>query len=313
MLSFIVIASNGLVLNTAGVTFAVKVKAACAQLDIDISGLDMPAALDAANKALGIDSQGTLLAQADALVEQLGLRFESASEAKALSQVKSAQKRKCDPNMPQLVCFDLDFTLWQPELYQLSSGSPFKGCKDGSVLTARGERLDLFPAARAALAELDDAGVPIAIASRASEVSWAMEIMRLLRVDKKRTMADVIGSSPVVIQGGSKVHHLKHVSSEAGVPLSEIVFFDNERTNIAEVEKLGCTCVYCPRGLKDGVFREGLALHLGTRAKDRRRSRRDADVDVEDGSQDRGRRSNKANKGKNHKEKRGGRRGGRNR
>ena len=196
MLSFIIIASNGLVLNTAGVTFAVKVKAACAQLDIDISGLDMPAALNAANEALGIDSQGTLLAQADALGSNSACG--SRAHRSWRFQVKSAQQRKCDPNMPQLVCFDLDFTLWQPELYQLSSGSPFKGCKDGSVLTARGERLDLFPAARAALAELDDAGVPIAIASRASEVSWAMEIMRLLRVDKKRTMATSLGPAVVI-------------------------------------------------------------------------------------------------------------------
>ena len=111
--------------------------------------------------------------------------------------------------MPKMVVFDLDFTLWRPELYQLSSGSPFKACSDGAVLTSRGERLDLFPAARTALRTLADAHVPVAIASRANEVAWAHEIMRLLRVDDRRTVADVVGSAPVVIQGGSKVAHLK--------------------------------------------------------------------------------------------------------
>ena len=161
-----------------------------------------------------------------------------------------------------MVVFDLDFTLWKPELYQLSSGSPFKVSSDGCVITARGERLELFPAARTALCELADAGVPVAIASRAGEVAWAEEILRLMRVDKKRTMADVIGSAPVVIQGGSKTRHLKHIAAESGVPLREMLFFDNERTNIQEVSALGVTSIYCPRGLTREVYLEGVAEHL---------------------------------------------------
>ena len=185
-----------------------------------------------------------------------------------------------------MVVFDLDFTLWHPELYQLSSGPPFTTAADGCVLTARGERLDLFPAARSALVELADTGVPVAIASRASDrevlralpqlsrpprrtltrvtasqTQWALEIMRLLRVDDARTVADVVGDAPVVIRSGSKVGHFKTIAHESGVPLREMLFFDNERGNIQEVSKLGVTCVYCPRGLKDGVFRDGLAEH----------------------------------------------------
>ena len=101
--------------------------------------------------------------------------------------------------LPAMVVFDLDFTLWKPELYQLQSGPPFKASNDGCVLTRRGERLDLFPAARTALGELADARVPVAIASRAGEREWALKIMRLMRVDKRRTMADVVGSAPVVM------------------------------------------------------------------------------------------------------------------
>ena len=179
--------------------------------------------------------------------------------------------------MPRLVVFDLDYTLWHPELYQLSSGPPFSASSDGCVLTARGERLDLFPAARSALVELGDAGVPIAIASRASEREWAMEIMRLLRVDGTRTVADLVGESPVVIQGGSKTRHLKHIAHESGVSLREMLFFDNERTNIQEVEKLGVRCVYCPRGLKDGVYRDGLALFAGSASSGRQRGGREAE------------------------------------
>ena len=66
-------------LSMAGVTLAVKIKAACIQLGINIDGLTMPAALQACNEAANIGQDGVvpLLAQADALVEQLGLSFES--------------------------------------------------------------------------------------------------------------------------------------------------------------------------------------------------------------------------------------------
>ena len=250
----------------AGPTLAVKVRAACTQLGIAETELTVPAALVLCNEAMGIDASGPLLAQADELVNQLGLSFDTLVPQSAPAP---PPRQREQPPMPKLVVFDLDFTLWKPELYQLSSGSPFKASSDGCVVTSRSERLDLFPAARTALRQLADAGVPVAIASRASEVAWAQEIMRLLRVDKGRTVADVIGSSPVVIQGGSQVKHLKHIASESGVPLREMLFFDNERTNIAEVEKIGPTCIYCPRGMTDKLFGEGVSVHVANRASTR--------------------------------------------
>ena len=244
-------------------------------------GATVPAALKACNEAMGIEASGPLLAQADELVLQLGISIDtlvprpppaappappSKADLAALdARVAAAlqppppppRPREQQTAMPKMVVFDLDFTLWRPELYQLPSGSPFKACSDGAVLTSRGERLDLFPAARTALRTLADAHVPVAIASRANEVAWAHEIMRLLRVDDIRTVADVVGSAPVVIQGGSKVAHLKHIASESGVSLRDMLFFDNERTNIVQVEKIGPTCVYCPRGMTDSLFAEG--------------------------------------------------------
>lgn len=288
----------------SAVTFATKVKFACAQLGIDDAELTLPAALRACYDAIGIAHSGPLMLQADELVAQLGLSF----DAPATSPPPAPPPIR-DLSQPRLVVFDLDFTLWQPELYQLSSGPPFKASSDGCVLTARGERLDLFPAARSALAELGDAGVPVAIASRASERDWALQIMRLLRVDSKRTVADVVGDSPVVIQGGSKTKHLRHIAHETGVPLREMIFFDNERSNIQEVEKLGVTCVYCPRGLKDGVYRDGLALHLGTTSSGmrQRRSEEDEDEDGDGRAQARAARGAKSREKRLSKDRRGGR------
>lgn len=264
MLALTLVAPVGLQLSLAGITFAAKLRKACRELGVD-NTMPLHQQLRACNEEMGIQPSGTLLAQADELVEQLGLTFDAppqlASTTAKLPLSRPPPRR--DPLLPRMVVFDLDYTLWHPELYQLSSGPPFTTATDGCVLTARGERLDLFPAARSALCELADAGVPIAIASRANERAWAMEIMRLLRVDETRTLADVIGTAPVVIQGGSKVKHLKHIAAESGVPLREMLFFDNERTNIQEVEKIGPTCAYCPRGFQDGVYQDGIAAHVG--------------------------------------------------
>ena len=46
--------------------------------------------------------------------------------------------------IPSLVVFDLDFTLWSPEMYELS-GPPFKyNEKTGIVKDSRGEIISLF-------------------------------------------------------------------------------------------------------------------------------------------------------------------------
>ena len=303
----------------AGPTLAVKVRAACEQLGIAESGLTVPAALKACNEAMGIEASGPLLAQADELVNQLGISIDtlvprppaappatpSKADLAALdARVAAAlqppppppRPREQQPAMPKMVVFDLDFTLWRPELYQLSSGSPFKACSDGAVLTSRGERLDLFPAARTALRTLADAHVPVAIASRANEVAWAHEIMRRLRVDDRRTVADVVGSAPVVIQGGSKVAHLKHIASESGVSLRDMLFFDNERTNIVQVEKIGPTCVYCPRGMTDTIFAEGVSVHVANRPPSSPR-RRPAAAGAADGREDHPRGGGRGRKG----------------
>lgn len=77
----IVVAAAGL--NIAGITVAERIRAACRQLGIDGTRLTVPAALRACNEAMGIEQSGPLIAQADALAEQLGLRFDASSTSSA--------------------------------------------------------------------------------------------------------------------------------------------------------------------------------------------------------------------------------------
>ena len=99
---------------------------------------------------------------------------------------------------------------------------------------------------------------PLVPAGTAPQPSWDREPN--VRCDHPVT--DVVGDAPVVIRSGSKVGHFKTIAHESGVPLREMLFFDNERTNIQEVEGLGVTSVYCPRGLTREVYLEGVATHL---------------------------------------------------
>jgi hypothetical protein len=72
----LVLAAAGLQAGLSGPTLAVRIAAACEQLEVDATGLTAPAALRACHEALGTEPRGPLLAQADVLAEQLGLSFE---------------------------------------------------------------------------------------------------------------------------------------------------------------------------------------------------------------------------------------------
>lgn len=163
--------------------------------------------------------------------------------------------------LPRLIVFDLDYTLWRPELCHLDFPiTPLTSLPSGGVMTASKQRIDLFPAARRALRQLADADVVVAVASRTHLGELAHELLQTIRVDDKRTMTDCI-TGPVLIKNVSKANHFKQMQHVIGVPLQSMLFYDNEAHNIKDCEKLGIACVYCPKGLTDDVFHEGLAKY----------------------------------------------------
>jgi len=165
--------------------------------------------------------------------------------------------------LPTLVVCDLDWTLWARPRFR--NGPPWVSIDDGlgGIRASSGETLRLYDGARRALATLADLGVPVALASRTHRKRWALEWMQLLRVDESRTLAAVVGSSPIVITDGAKASHLREISKRAQVPFEDMLFFDDSYKDILHVEQLGCTAVHCPRsqGLTDEVFHEGLERH----------------------------------------------------
>ena len=102
---------------------------------------------------------------------------------------------------------------------------------------------------------LTDANVPVAVASRTHLVAWARELICMIKVDSKRTVADVIGTMPVEIFAGSKRAHFLEIHEKTNIPLPAMLFFDNERGNCRDVAPIGVTCVYCPDGVTAEIWK----------------------------------------------------------
>ena len=42
--------------------------------------------------------------------------------------------------------------------------------------------------------------------------------------------------------------HFKKIQKETGIDFAEMLFFDNEMSNIRDCSTLGITCIYTPQG-----------------------------------------------------------------
>ena len=167
----------------------------------------------------------------------------------------------CLASWPSLVVLDLDHTCWNRPRFR--AGPPFTPVNAGlaGITSASGETLDLYPGARRTLMRLRDAGVPVALASRSHRKNWALEWLRMLRVDGDTTFESVVSPSPILIRDGSKAEHVREIHRRTSVEFDEMLFFDDNVHDVARVEQLGCTVVHCAggRGLTEALFDEGLA------------------------------------------------------
>ena len=173
---------------------------------------------------------------------------------------------------PKLFVFDLDDTVWYPEMYMLS-GAPFKKDQRGRVFDRAGEEVVVYPAAMACPKELATAdewkGAKIAYASRTHQKSWAMKCLELIEVPDAGGLSLLDISAHIEIQSGTKCRHFENLHRASGIPYEDMIFFDNERWNITEVSGWsrevtggrGVTCVYTPDGMIQKFWENGLRDH----------------------------------------------------
>jgi magnesium-dependent phosphatase 1 len=61
------------------------------------------------------------------------------------------------------------------------------------------------------------------------------------------------------IYKANKQEHFQKLKREyKSIEYSEMLFFDNEMGNIRSVSKLGVKCIYCPDGMTQAIWDEGL-------------------------------------------------------
>ena len=156
--------------------------------------------------------------------------------------------------IPKALVFDLDGCVWDPELYQLMGGSPFKSLPNGDVEDSSGEKIYLMGDVRTIMNELKNdakwSGTVIAIASKCTELKWAEECLEKFKINETQTLMSVFRKDLQEIYWDNKQKHLKKISDTSGIPLKDMIFFDNQMDNCRDVSQL-LTLLYICRNCCD--------------------------------------------------------------
>ncbi|MEM9281368.1 MAG: magnesium-dependent phosphatase-1 [Verrucomicrobiota bacterium] len=151
---------------------------------------------------------------------------------------------------PKLVVFDLDFTLWNcGGLWVDCVDYPFSSSASGKVMDSSGRSIRLYEEVPAIIEELQSEGVSLALASRTSQPSWAIELLQLMGIRDWFQYEE--------IYPGSKVAHFESLAARSRLKFAEMLFFDDEDRNIREVSKLGVSCLEVRGGLNRSQFELG--------------------------------------------------------
>lgn len=124
-------------------------------------------------------------------------------------------------SVPSLIVFDLDNTLWTPELYQLRSIA-----RDNRHPVAHRD-VKLFPGAHKIIQQIKEdpekrfVNTKFAVASRTKSVDWAHSLLDQFK------LRDVFNF--VEIFPGDKKRHFRNLRRASGIDFSEMLFFDDAR------------------------------------------------------------------------------------
>jgi magnesium-dependent phosphatase 1 len=190
--------------------------------------------------------------------------------------------------LPRVVVFDLDGTLWSPEMYELwGGGSPFQphAKRKDALLDKSGRTVALLGDARSIMQQLafdprwKQNKTIVGISSTCDEPAWARECMsKLFLDDANATPMTQLFEGFTEIYSALKSEQFRQLLRKAQRvdpsidDFSHFLFFDNQRNNIEDVGRLGVTCIYCPDGMQPGVWEKGLQQWEANQSKKKKNS-----------------------------------------
>ena len=161
--------------------------------------------------------------------------------------------------LPKLIVFDLDNTLWTPELYTLRYLDGYRDARPPRP--AAGRDVWLVDGAADVLWELAtharwrEAPTALAVASRTNKGPWARALLGQFKPDGVTPLASLLAHTAIFT--GDKTAHFEQLRAESGVEFEDMVFFDDARDgkfgNCERVARLGVLSVHTPRGLARAV------------------------------------------------------------
>ncbi len=140
-----------------------------------------------------------------------------------------------------LFVFDLDYTLWDANGSWCDCTYPPYKRIDAIVQDKYGTKIQLYPEVIFILAELQKRKKKIAIASRTESPSNARLLMSLLDITPYIHYEEIFPAS--------KIQHFKNLTQNSGIHYRNMIFFDDESRNIADVSLLGVECIHVTRGI----------------------------------------------------------------
>jgi magnesium-dependent phosphatase 1 len=63
-----------------------------------------------------------------------------------------------------------------------------------------------------------------------------------------------------IYKARSKEVHFRTLAEKTGIPLDEMVFYDNQMNNMNAVSRLPVTCIYTPDGVTRELFEKSLKV-----------------------------------------------------
>ncbi|GKY91946.1 hypothetical protein MPSEU_000166200 [Mayamaea pseudoterrestris] len=180
----------------------------------------------------------------------------------------------------RLVIFDLDHTIWRPEMCDLTAAPQLKPAPSNLSPTALKEGrtikeghflmigedacMQVFEGASIALSEInrwkrEGRNIQAAAASKSDVPNWARICLDYLVVDDGTVLAECFPDELVELYKANKEEHLQRLQEKTGVAYSDMAFFDDERhKNIVRIENElpHVKTYYVPHGMTREAWEE---------------------------------------------------------